>query len=138
MTDQAIDKLAHRILLDAVRQEYGSLLEKRPEHDFSPAFEKKMKKLLRRAKHTAWHRFIQAAACILLAVLLTGCAVLAVSPEAREKYLRAGYGRFLRASISIASIRKMIIIYHRKKWPYRKLSIVQLGFHPAIRQFMNR
>lgn len=84
MTDQAIDKLAHRVLLDAARQEYSNLLEEQPEHDFSPAFEKKMEKLLRRAEHPAWHRFVRAVACLLLVLLLTGCAVLAVSPAARE------------------------------------------------------
>jgi len=27
-----------------IRQEYGDLIEQQPEHDFSPAFEKKMQK----------------------------------------------------------------------------------------------
>ena len=84
MTDQALDSLARRVLLDVTRREYDSLIEERPEHDFSPGFEKKMKKLLRWSRHPAWHKFVHAAACLLLVLLLTGCAVLAVSPEARE------------------------------------------------------
>lgn len=91
MTDQALDEIARRVLLDTARQEYGKLIKDPPEHDFTPAFEKKMKKLLRRAKHPAWHKFVQTAACLLLVLLLTGCAVLAVSPEAREVF--AGWVR---------------------------------------------
>jgi hypothetical protein len=84
VTDQALDELTRRVLLDVVRQEYGILIEERPEHEFSALFEKKMKKLLRWSKHPAWHKFVHAAACLLLVLLLTGCAVLAVSPAARE------------------------------------------------------
>jgi hypothetical protein len=91
MTDQALDELARRVLLDTARQEYGELMKEPPEHSFTPAFEKKMKKLLRRAKHPAWHKFAQAAASLLLVIFLTGCAVLAVSPEAREVF--AGWVR---------------------------------------------
>lgn len=86
MTDRALDELARRVLLDTARQEYSGFMKEPPEHDFSPAFEKKMKKLLHRAKHPGWHQFLQAAACLLLVVLLTGCAVLAVSPELREAF----------------------------------------------------
>ena len=54
---------------------------------FSPAFERKMKKLIRRADHPIRYRIAQAAACLLLAVLLSGCTVLAVSPEARAAFV---------------------------------------------------
>ena len=84
MTDQALDDLARRVMLDAARQEYGDLMEELPEYDFSPEFERKMRKLVCRANHPVWHRVTQAAACLFLAVLLSGCAVLAVSAEARE------------------------------------------------------
>ena len=53
---------------------------------FSPAFEKKMKKLIRRADHPIRHRVAQAAACLLLAALLGG-TVLAISPEARAAFV---------------------------------------------------
>ncbi len=91
MTDRALDELARRVLLDAARQEYSGFIKEPPGHDFAPAFEKKMKKLLRRAKHPDLYRFVQAVACLLLVVLLTGCAVLAVSQEAREVF--AGWVR---------------------------------------------
>ena len=83
MTDEALDSLARQALLDAVRQEYGSLMAEMPEHEFLPEFEKNMGRLIRRANHPVRHRIVQAAACLALAVLLSGCAVLAVSPEAR-------------------------------------------------------
>ena len=54
---------------------------------FSPAFEKKMKKLIRRANHPIRYRVIRAAACVLLAALLSGCTVLASSPEARAAFV---------------------------------------------------
>ena len=91
MTEQALNQLARRVLLDAARLEYGNLLEEAPEHTFSPAFERKMKKLLRRGRHLVWHQVLHAAACLLLVLLLSGCAVLAVSPEAREAF--AGWVR---------------------------------------------
>ena len=91
MTDQALDDLLRQVLLDAEVQEYGDMMELLPEHDFSPDFERKMKKLIRRANHPIRHRVAQAAACFLLAVLLSGCTVLAISPEAREAF--AGWVR---------------------------------------------
>ena len=87
MTDQALDKLARQLMLDAARLEYGEVLEEQQEHVFSPAFERRMKKLLRRGRHPVLCRAFRAAACLLLALLLSGCTVLVVSPEAREVFV---------------------------------------------------
>lgn len=54
---------------------------------FSSAFERKMKRLIRRADHPIRYRIAQIAACLLLAALLSGCTVLAVSPEARAAFV---------------------------------------------------
>lgn len=86
MTDEALDNLARQALLDAIHQEYGSLMAEMPEHNFLPEFEKKMRRMIRRANHPIRFRMIQTAACLLLAILLTGCTVLAVSPEARAAF----------------------------------------------------
>ena len=86
MTDRALDDLACRVMLDAARQEYGSLMEELPEYDFSPGFERKMRKLVCQANHPIWHRMAQTAVCVLLAAILSVCAVLAISPEAREVF----------------------------------------------------
>ena len=61
MTDRALDDLARRVILDAARQGYGSLIAELPEQDFSPEFEKKMCKLVRRADHPIRHRVAKAA-----------------------------------------------------------------------------
>lgn len=75
MTDQALDDLARRVMLDAARLEYGDLLEELPEHDFSPEFERKMKNLIRQADHPARHRLLRTgqlvAALVALLLLLT-------------------------------------------------------------------
>ena len=75
MTDQALDDLARRIMLDAARLEYGDLLEELPEHDFSPEFERKMKNLIRQADHPVRHRLLRTgqlvAALVALLLLLT-------------------------------------------------------------------
>ncbi len=73
MTDQALDDLARRVMLDAAR--HGELLEELPEHDFSPEFERKMKNLIRQADHPARHRLLRTgqlvAALVALLLLLT-------------------------------------------------------------------
>ena len=75
MTEQALDNLLRQVMLDAARQEYGDLIEQQPEHDFSPAFEKKMQKLIQRADHPVRYRCLRtlriAAALAALLTLLT-------------------------------------------------------------------
>ena len=80
----------------ALQEAYFMELEELPSEEilsedealtFSPAFERKMKKLIRRADHPIRYRIAQAAACLLLAVLLSGCTVLAVSPEVRAAFV---------------------------------------------------
>ena len=44
-------------------------------------------KPIRRADHPIRHRVAQVAVCILLVALLSGCAVLAISPEARAAFV---------------------------------------------------
>ncbi len=72
MTDQALDALARRVMLDAARQEYGSLMTELPEHEFSPEFERRMKKQICRADHPIWWRWKRAVrvAAVLAALLL--------------------------------------------------------------------
>ena len=87
MTDQALDSMLRRVLLDVDCQQYGEAIDELPECDFSPAFEKKMKKLIRRADHPIRYRVAQAVACLLLAALLSGCTALAISPEVRAAFV---------------------------------------------------
>lgn len=58
------------------------------EHDFSPAFEKKMRPLLRRSQHPVLYRAArQAAACFLALLVLSG-VWLGVDTEARAAFFR--------------------------------------------------
>jgi len=84
LTEQALDDLARRVMLDAVRQEYGALLEECPEHAFSPAFEKRMEKLVRRAEHPVrwrWMRAGQLAAVLAALVVLASVAAAATGHD---------------------------------------------------------
>lgn len=87
MTDRALDELARRVMLDAACQEYGGLMAELPEHDFSPEFEKRMRRLVRRTDHPLRYRVAKAAACLLLAALVGGGSILALVPEARAAFV---------------------------------------------------
>lgn len=56
-------------------------------HQFSPQFERKMKRIIRRERHPVAYKFFQAAACFLVAVILTGTTWLTVDVEAREIFV---------------------------------------------------
>lgn len=86
MTDEALDALAKQLLLDAARLEYRDIIQSDEQHTFSPSFERKMKKLVRRADHPVRHRITQTAACVALVVIIGGGSVLAVSAEARAAF----------------------------------------------------
>ena len=53
-------------------------------HEFSAAFERKMKRLMRKTNHPILHRTLRAIACFVLVVILGFGSVLTVSAEARE------------------------------------------------------
>ena len=57
------------------------------EATFSPEFERKMKKLIRRTDHPVRHRIMKAAACFLLVILLGGGSVLTLSADARAAFV---------------------------------------------------
>ena len=53
-------------------------------HEFSPAFQRAMEKLLQKGKRRAvWRRVASIAASLLLVLAIGGGIVLAVSPEAK-------------------------------------------------------
>lgn len=79
MTDPALDNLARQVILDAARLEYGNLMEGLPTYDFSPEFERKIKRLIRQADHPVQCRCLRAVqlAAILAALLMLVTAVTA-------------------------------------------------------------
>lgn len=83
MTDQALDNLARRVILDAARQEYGDLIDELPEQDFSPEFEKKMQRLIQQADHPVRHRCLRT---VQLAALLAALLMLITVATAAAGY----------------------------------------------------
>ena len=79
-------------LREAARKAEESLLASLPEPEeceatFSPEFERKMEKLIRRTKHPIRHRIMKAVACFLLVILVGGSSVLTFSMEARAAFV---------------------------------------------------
>ncbi len=79
-------------LREAARQAEKNLLASLPEPEdceatFSPQFERKMKKLVRRTDHPIIYWMQKAVACILLTILIGGGSVLALSTEARAAFV---------------------------------------------------
>lgn len=85
MTKREFDELIRWIMLDADRVEYGGVPEEEPGHVFPPAFERQMRRPPGRGRHPLY-RTLRAAACFLLALLLSGCTMLAVSPAVWEAF----------------------------------------------------
>lgn len=79
-------------LREAARKAEESLLASLPEPEeceatFSPEFERKMEKLIRRTKPPVRHRIMKAVACFLLVVLVGAGSVLTFSMEARAAFV---------------------------------------------------
>lgn len=58
-----------------------------PPHEFSEPFERKIRKLKKRADHPYFYKMMHKVAVIILAVLIGGSAWLAVDTEARASFL---------------------------------------------------
>lgn len=79
-------------LREAARKVEESMLANLPEPEeceatFSPKFERKMEKLLRRIDHPIRKRIMKAVACLLLVFLVGGGGVLTFSVEARAAFV---------------------------------------------------
>lgn len=79
-------------LREAARKAEESFLASLPEPEdceatFSPEFERKMKKLIRRTDHPIRYRLMKAVACFLLVILIGGGSVLTFSVEARTAFV---------------------------------------------------
>ena len=57
-----------------------------PAHNFSARFERKMRRLIRRARHPTAYRALIRVACVFLAFILGSGVFLAVNPEARAAF----------------------------------------------------
>ena len=67
-------------------------------HQFSPRFERKMKRVIRRGRHPVAYKFLHQAACLLVVVTLVGASWLTVDAEARGAFfawVRQQYENFV-------------------------------------------
>ena len=77
------DAMLKEAAAEAERFMLAHLPEIQEPHVFSKRFERKMQKLLARAKHPIRYQVVRYVAAVLLAIITLFGAVLAVSPEAR-------------------------------------------------------
>lgn len=85
ITDAQLRKAAEKssdLYLRYVEQDYNST----PPHEFSASFEKKIRKLRKRADHPYFYKTLHKAAAVILAILISGSAWLAVDTEARAAF----------------------------------------------------
>lgn len=81
ITDEMLAQAAAE-LADAINESLPSPSE--CTHQFSPRFEKKMKRLIRKSHHPIFYRTLRTVASIVLVILIGFGSTLAVSAEARE------------------------------------------------------
>lgn len=75
----------------AAREADRALVDSLPDpadcaHTFSPKFQRRMARLIRRHRHKGLYRGLRRAACVLLAVLLGGTIFLSVNEEAQAAF----------------------------------------------------
>lgn len=80
--------ITDEMLRNAIEEVDNAILASLPDpsacdHQFSPRFERRMRKVRRRAKHPIAYKVMRQAACILLAILILFSSVMVFSPEAR-------------------------------------------------------
>lgn len=80
--------ITDKMMEEAAEELFQAMLAGLPEeeqcvHQFSERFERKMKRLIRRAEHPVFHRVLQQAASIVLVLFLGFATLLAVSPTVR-------------------------------------------------------
>ena len=80
LTDELLSKAAYEVDM--------AILDMLPdpsecEHVFSPVFENKIKKLIRKAKHYIAYKVLKRVACFFIAVVLSACVFVALNPNAR-------------------------------------------------------
>lgn len=89
MTEQTLDARLQAILLNGLRQEFGTM-DDAAEADFSPRFRKQMAKMVadprgwyKRKSRPVWQQMLRTAASIALVLMLSFAVVLAAVPTAR-------------------------------------------------------
>lgn len=87
MTDQALDDLARRLLLDTATLGWNDEINDQTEHTFSRNFERKMKPVIQRADHPIRYYATRLLMALLLIAFLGGGSLLTFSAEARAEFI---------------------------------------------------
>lgn len=85
ITDAQLRKAAEKssdLYLRYIERDYNSTSS----HEFSASFEKKIRKLRKRVDHPYFYKTLHKAAAVILAILISGSAWLAVDTEARAAF----------------------------------------------------
>lgn len=80
--------ITDKMIAEAAAELNEAMLRSLPEpgecvHQFSSAFERKMKRILRRANHPMFYRIMKNVACFVLVILLGLASLVAISPTVR-------------------------------------------------------
>ena len=86
MTDQALDDLARRLLLDTATLGWNDEINDQTEHTFSRNFERKMRPVIQRADHPVRYYATRLLTALLLMAFLGGGSLLTFSAEARASF----------------------------------------------------
>ena len=101
------------------------------QHEFSPGFDRRMRKVLRRGNHPTVYRGLRRVASFLLVLLLSGSIWLAVDTEAREavfgwisERVEGAYHYFFHGD---GTSQKQVVVYALSKIPegYRKEDVFE-------------
>ena len=87
MTNQALDDLARRLLLDTATLGLDDEINDHTEHTFSRNFERKMKPVILRADHPVRYYAARVLTVFLLVIFLGSGSVFALSAEARAAFI---------------------------------------------------
>ena len=77
------DEILKEATADVVRFRLSQYPEEEMPHTFSKAFEKRMKKIIKRADHPVRHHIMRVAAILVITITVLFGALLAASPEVR-------------------------------------------------------
>ena len=80
--------ITDKMIAEAAAELNEAMLRSLPEpsecnHQFSPAFERKMNRIVRRANHPIFYRMIKNVACFVLVILISFASLMALSPTVR-------------------------------------------------------
>ena len=94
MTDENLDKLMRKVLIDALRMEWSDALNESPTMSTTKEFQHQMKVMLRdpfawyhKKTRPLWKKVLQTVATVVLVISLSFGTLMVTSPNARASIL---------------------------------------------------